>query len=316
MNYEDAAQHHAIPSDPLEKTAEDHVKAGRYDEAIHIYQKLIERHPEEDSFALALAWAYHDHGQIGDAIDCFEKLFEKEISRRIFTGFAFDELVRIFKREGLYDRLLNLCERVIAVQPADFALLGDLAEACLKTGQAERAAGVYRKMIEMEPEAAVVYCGLGSALLAKDDFTGAEEAYKNAVAVEPEKAASFYCRLADEYRRMGHGNHAIEAIGNCLVLNAAEPAYYLMMGDILIESGKIDEGTQMYGTAIRLKPSFAGAYYHRLGNTMSGMAYHEQAANAFRNAMTADPSNPFYRLKLAEAYVALGRGDLALELIE
>ena len=32
--------------------------------------------------------------------------------------------------------------------------------------------------------------------------------------------------------------------------------------------------------------------------------------------MTADPKNPFYRLKLAEAYVALGRGDLAQELIE
>ena len=234
------------------------MKAGRYDEAIDVYQKLIERHPDEDSFVLALAWAYHDHGQIDDAIGCFEKLFERELSRQVFTGFAFDELVRIFKRQGQYDRLLQICERAIAVHQADFALLGDLAEACLKTGQAERAAGIYRQMIEMEPDASIVYCGLGNVLLALDDFTGAEEAYKMAVAVEPEKGAAYYCRLADEYRRLGHGSRAIAAVGNCLVLNAAEPAYYLMMGDILIESGKIDEGAQVYDTAVRLKPSFAG----------------------------------------------------------
>ncbi len=71
------------------------MKEKRYEDAAELYKRLVEMHPGEDSFLLLLAWAYHDSGRLDTAIGCFELLFSSELKRNVFTGFAFDELVRM-----------------------------------------------------------------------------------------------------------------------------------------------------------------------------------------------------------------------------
>src|SRR5512137_2628696 len=93
--------------------ADDLMKKKRYDDAVILYEKLVDMHPGEDSFLLSLAWAYHDGGRIDDAIGCFERLLDAELERNVFTGFAFDELVRIYKEQGKYERLIDVCEKVV-----------------------------------------------------------------------------------------------------------------------------------------------------------------------------------------------------------
>ncbi len=46
--------------------ADDLMKVKRYDDAIILYEKLVDMHPGEDSFLLSLAWAYHDSGRLDD----------------------------------------------------------------------------------------------------------------------------------------------------------------------------------------------------------------------------------------------------------
>ena len=88
---------------------EECLKAKRFEEAIALYRQLINLNPADDSYRLGLAWTYHDCGNADQAVACFEHVFEKELQRRIFTGFAFDELVRIFKENKKYDRLVEIC---------------------------------------------------------------------------------------------------------------------------------------------------------------------------------------------------------------
>jgi len=91
---------HEEKTDRYQAMAEECMKAGRYGEAVIFYRKLIELNPGEDSFLVGLAWATRQR-QIDLAVDCFEKVFEKELQRKIFTGFAFDELVRILRNEKI-----------------------------------------------------------------------------------------------------------------------------------------------------------------------------------------------------------------------
>ena len=224
----DTILEHSEDTEQRQKTAETLVREGRYAEAAGLYRELVQLHPGDDSFCLKLAWAYHDDGRIEEAVGCFEELFERELTRKVFTGFAFDELVRIFKLQGRHDRLLAVCERAAAAQRNDYALLGDLGDAYLRAGKAEQAAGVFREMIAMEPESSVLYCSLGEALATMGDEAGAEEAYEQAAAIEPEKAAAYYCRLADHYRKAGCADRARKAIekslappcGACLLFHA------------------------------------------------------------------------------------------------
>lgn len=171
--------------------ADDLMKVKRYDDAIILYEKLVDMHPGEDSFLLSLAWAYHDTGRLDDAIECFEQLLSVELKREVFTGFAFDELVRLFRENGQYNRLVDVCEKVVAAQQDDIALLSDLGDAYLKAGRASEAVAVFERIVEVEPDASAAYCNLGNALVTTGDFDGAEEAYRKAVEIDPQKLAPF-----------------------------------------------------------------------------------------------------------------------------
>ncbi|MEA1970727.1 MAG: tetratricopeptide repeat protein, partial [Thermodesulfobacteriota bacterium] len=97
--------------------ADQRMRDGRYEEAIELYHRLEEINPEDDSIVMSLAWAYRDSGRLSDAVLCLERLLEKELKRKIFTGFAFDELVKIYRNEGNYKRLVVICEAAVAAQP-------------------------------------------------------------------------------------------------------------------------------------------------------------------------------------------------------
>jgi hypothetical protein len=114
--------------------AEKYLKEGHCKEAIGVYHELVGDYPEQDSYLLALAWACLNGRQLDSARDCFERLFEKELMRNVFTGFAFDELVRIFREKREYGRLVEICEKAVSRYPGDTGLLGELGHACLAAG--------------------------------------------------------------------------------------------------------------------------------------------------------------------------------------
>ena len=87
----------ADPLSPDRNRADGLMSAGRPAEAVPIYRKMAADHPDDDSFLLALAWALYDTGKTEKAAVCFEQLFRKELSRKLVAGFAYDELVRIYR---------------------------------------------------------------------------------------------------------------------------------------------------------------------------------------------------------------------------
>ena len=307
---------HEEKTDRYQAMAEECMKAGRYGEAVIFYRKLIELNPGEDSFLVGLAWAYHDSGKIDLAVDCFEKVFEKELQRKIFTGFAFDELVRIFKERENFDRLVHICERVIAAYPEDVSLLGDLGEAYLKAGRPADAVGVYEKMTDREPDASAFFCRLGHALVATADFDRAEAAYRRAAEIDPSEALAFYSRLAYAYLQAGQEARAERTFRQCLTENADEPFLYLSLGDVLIDQGKLTDGMATYEKAMALNEAATGVYLNRLGNTLARADHHLEAIETFKKAIALEPKNSFYYLYLAKSYRALGQADRAEETVE
>ena len=253
----------------LLQQAEEYLKAGRYREGITIYRKLLADHPEEESILLSLAWAYHDGGDTEQAIDCFERLFENELARKVFTGFAYDELVRIYKSLRQYDRLVDVCERAADVQPQDVALLGELGEAFLKAGKIAESIKILKKLLEMAPDEPICHCRLGDALLAEGNFIEAEASYDRAAEIDPAAACSFYSRLGDRYLRARENERAEKAFRKCLEIGRDNPLYHCAVGDCLIGRGKLAEAQAAYETAMALSPDSAGALYNRWGNALA-----------------------------------------------
>ena len=285
----------------------------RYEEAIVLYRRLVEMHPSEDSYLFSLAWAYHDNGQLAESVGCFERILEKELVRQVFTGFAFDELVRIYKAEKMHDRLIDVCERAAASHPDDTGILTDLGDAYLRAGRAADAVAVFEKLVDMGPDSSVHVCLLGNAYVAAGAFDRAEEVYSRACAIDPSETPTFIGRLTDEFVKAGNLQGAERVLRKCLSCRSDVTFIALQLGDVMIEEGKPDEAMDVYEAVIARDRQSAGAYCNRLGNALAKACYHSRAIAAFRRAVAAEPDNPFYRVRLADACAALGLPVTAAE---
>jgi pentatricopeptide repeat protein len=289
------------------------LKARRFEEAITLYRQLIDLNPGDDSYRMGLAWACLDSGKEEQAVASFEELFEKELRRRIFTGFAFDELVRIFKESKKFDRLVSVCERAVAAQPEDIGLLGELGDAYVSAGRPGDAVGIFEKMTAMEPDASAFFCGLGRARILNHDFAGGEAAYRQAAAIDPDKAGSFFGRMAHVYHDAGQLEKAEESFRQGLSEQDGDLALLMSLGDVLIQQGKLEEGSSVYERIIALDSNDAGVYLNRLGRTLARAHYYPEAVDVFKKAVALDPQNPFHYLSLSESCKSLDNAEAAAE---
>jgi tetratricopeptide (TPR) repeat protein len=291
--------------------ADDLMKSGSPAEAVPLYRRLVDERPDEDSHLLALAWALHDSGKKEEAAACFERLFRKELTRKLFTGFAYDELVRIYRNGKNGEALISVCERAAAAQPEDIGLMRTLGEAYLAVGNAAGAAQVFTRLTGVEPDAPEHWCSLGEAWLKAGDCGCAEAAYDKAAELDPAAAASFFSRLADGLFHAGYPERAEAAWKKSLAAHPSNLFGWMGIGDCRIRLGKPDAAAEAYGRAADLQSASAGCCWHRLGNHLAKEGLHSHAAAAFNKALASEPENPFYHLRLAAALAAQGRNDLA-----
>jgi tetratricopeptide (TPR) repeat protein len=289
------------------------IRMGRHTEAIPLYRRLAEASPDEESLLLALAWALYDSGNPKEATPCFERLFQRELARKLVTGFAYDELVRIYRAGKNWEGLISVCLRAVAAQPEDVGLLKTLGDAYLAADRAGDAVTVFETLTALEPDAPENWCALGNARLATADPGAAENAYYRAAEIAPPDASAFFSRLAGALLRAGHSEKARAAIERCLALNPDEPLYLMDLGDILLRGGKPDAAAEAYAHAVSLNPVAAGGAWYRLGTHLTKERLHLPATGAFAKAVAAEPENARYLLALAASYAARGLIDLAGE---
>jgi tetratricopeptide (TPR) repeat protein len=266
----------------------------------------VETFPEEESHLLALAWALHDSGNPEDAAACFEDLFSKELARKLVTGFAYDELVRIYRERKNRESLISVCERAAAAQPGDVGLLKTLGDAYLAAESVADALRVFEKLTALDPDAPENWCALGNAWLVAGNPGEAEAAYFRAAETAPADASAFFSRLAGGLLRVGYPGKAQAAIERCLAVSPDEPLYWMDLGDILVCGGKPDAAADAYARAASLNPAAAGAAWYRLGTLLTREGLHLPATGAFAKAVAAEPENSRYLLGLAASYATRG----------
>jgi tetratricopeptide (TPR) repeat protein len=304
-------------TEQYERMVQLYMKEKRYPEAIAVYRQLIQMKPEMDSFVLCLAWALKDNGEVEEAVAQFEKLFHKELARRVFTGFAYDELVRLFREMKQHDRLVEVCERAVAVQTKDLALLYTLGDAYLRAGQLEKARPIFQRLLDEEPDSSQYHAAMGNALIAGGRFEEAEAHYRQAIENDfPGKKGVFLDRMGHACMRAGAFERAESAFLGAIEASGEEPIFRCDLGDALVKLGRVDEAFRSYGEAVRVNPAFEGTSYNRLGNTLMNENRAPEAVDAFHRAGAADPSNAFYKLSLADALNSCGRIDEAKIILE
>jgi tetratricopeptide (TPR) repeat protein len=290
------------------------LEQGKLDEAISLLGDLHKNYPQEESILFRLALAFYDRGDSEKAEKHFISLFEKELQREVFTGFAFDELIRIYKKEHRNSQLVEICERTLAAHPEDVGVLTELAHAYLKLGNATGACAIYQKLIEREEDHSVFYSQWGEALFAAGFLKESEEAFYKAGEMDPEQADRYYFKMAVLLQDAGKYEDAIQWLTKCVSVKLSDPLYYCAMGDSLIALERLEEAFAVYQEAIGHDPVHAGAYYNRLGNTFLRNGHLREAARAFEKAIEEEPLKTYF-LNLADVYKKMGFPEQADEIL-
>jgi len=285
--------------------ADDLLKQGKYVEAIALLENIHEIYPQEESVMLRLAWASWDNGNKERSIEYWEILLDRELQRKIFTGFAYDELVRIYKQEGQIEKLVALCEKAASVQPQDVGLLEELGKAHLLAGQSEKACDTFKKLTAIEADNPAFCCRLGEALMAAGKNEACEEAYQQAGLIDPDDADRYLFQAAGLYLRGGHFDAAKRLLIRCLEIAPSNGLYYCSLGDILVALKQPQDALTQYEKACQCNRPHTAAYFNRLGNSLMKAELFTDAAKAFEAALSFDASI-HCRQNLEAAYKASG----------
>ena len=282
------------------------LKDGQYEKAIALLENIHTKFPNEDSVVLRLAWAFWDAGKTNRSIEYWEILLDRELQYKVFTGFAYDELVRIYKQEGQVELLIAVCEKAVRVQPEDVGFLNELGLAYLSAGQYEKACETFRQMTALEDDNPVFYLKLGEALLASGKPDDANAAFERAAKIDPLDADRCYFQAADLHIKAKQLDRAKRLLEKCLEIAPAQSLYHCALGDLLIEMGRTEDAFAAYAQACHHNRAHTASYYNRLGNSLMKNKLFVHAIDAFEAALSFDASAPC-RHSLAAACKAAGK---------
>lgn len=277
------------------RDAEAALNTGRPAHAAALYDALAKDYPDDDSLLMSLAWAFRDAGWRERGFEVLSTLLESELKRDIFTGFAFDEMVRILHQEGRTDQLVDLCERVLSVYPDDPSLKRTLGEAYLIQGNGVGAAAVFREMARDDGDNASLHCRLGQALIMTDEDEAAVRSFETALAADPDRSGSVFAAWVDALTRCHRTAAAKDVVKRALDTGRDTALWLAELGDLYFREHAVDDAIEAYERAIACDPSSRGAYYYRLtrllldaGDTKRALAFGKRASNA-------EPENVFYQ---------------------
>jgi tetratricopeptide (TPR) repeat protein len=182
-------------------------------------------------------------------------------------------------------------ETAVQLQPNSVPALVNLAEACLLTGDAERAASLFQRARDADPACAVASVGLGRIAADRQNFAEAIRHFESALAAQPGATAIHY-PLAMAYRQSGDLDQA--------------RVHLEQRGDV---PAQIDDPLMA-----ELRQLRTGARFYEKHAVAAGKAGQlEIAIGDLRRAVEAEPESASAHLNLGTALALQGDKDAAIE---
>lgn len=258
---------------------------GRYDKAIAEYQAILSVDPSASSLYNTLGDLYVQVGLIPEAIACYQKLVDTLRSE----GFHYRAIAvykKIIKLDPNNLSALVACAELYAqeglrAEAKDQYLLA--AERSLKLGSDMQALDVCERLIRLEPddtgvaaklasllaregrrsEAADLLGRLAQAARAKGRLDDARPLYKQMVEIAPQRFTGWYCLGRIEFEA-GHLQEAEEALRQAARIDVTSPLPHLLLGQLYEQQMQPHRAKVAWQRVLERDPTHPEAH-HRLG---------------------------------------------------
>jgi tetratricopeptide (TPR) repeat protein len=216
---------------------------------------------QDSSALLELAWVRYDQGKLEESLACFEELFERELGGPVFTGFAFDELVRIYRQNGDWRRLVSTCEKACRAFAEETHLIQTLGEAYLAAGDYKSATQTCQRLLALDAENTSYYFLLIEARLALGNLDDVSELFQKVAALESDNLLYSLFLFSQKLLKRGYYERAEEALQECATLSGHDPLYCCSWGDCLLKQKKLAAALALYDAVLTAAPETSAAGY-------------------------------------------------------
>ncbi|MCC6301814.1 MAG: tetratricopeptide repeat protein [Gammaproteobacteria bacterium] len=307
-----------LPPDQLIQSAKRCHQLGQLEEALGLYQQVLELEPGHPQ-ALYLSGVLHcQAGRFEDAIGPLERaaaLRGDEPRLHHDLGRAYGGAGRLVEAAAAFGRALALrpdyaeahlnlglvrlgedrpedaaaCFRAaIAVKPDLVLAHYNLGLVLIRQDRLEEAAACYRQALSYKPDFAEAHHNLGLVLSRQDRLDEAVDAYRRALALDPRLVSARY-NLALALYNLGRLGESESCYRQTLAQAPDHVEARLDLSLLLGDLGRVDEAVALAREAVALAPDHAKAHLN-LGNALLRQGRVEETAACCRRALALDPN--------------------------
>src|SRR5688572_11026324 len=289
-------------------------EAGRADDAIQKYRRVLEVAPELASAYVNLGALLHERGKSEEAYAVFVKGVEHVPADRTLLSNA----AAVAQQIGKPAEALGYVDRAIE-KKADDAALHSLRGTILRgLNRTDEALTALAKAIELAPDESRYHFSAGNLLYAAGRKDEAITAFQKAIDTDAKNLRAYY-NLGAVLFDLGRFDEALKAYEVALApveqsfakREKVDPIHaraYANLGAIYISQKQWPMAATAYEKALRLEPNTAALHYN-LGFIHYNANRASEAEQAYRKALAIDPALPLAYVHLGE--IALKRGDAA-----
>ena len=172
----------SVPEKDEDMTAgSDQFRAGRLDEAIDRFKKVIDKYPSNYEGYYNLGLSYLKKGEIDPAVTALQKAAEIN-PQSVESFFALGEA---YFAKGESEKALESFSRAIALNPDSPLAHYNLGLVFYKLGKNEEALAAFEKAVEVKPDNASAHYQAGLAAIRLQSFDKALKSFQEFLRLEP-----------------------------------------------------------------------------------------------------------------------------------
>ncbi len=181
----------------------------RYDDAVALYEWLMDSSPENPRYIISLTQAYNAAGQYRKSEEKLLALLRKEPSNTRYLmqiGIVYDLMKQ-------FDKAEEVLLKVIRLEPDNAHALNNLAYMYIENGKSlSKAIGMVKRALKIDPRNGAYLDTLGWGFFRKGDLSAARENIEGALAIadKPDKGV-IYEHYGEILARQGHKDKALDA---------------------------------------------------------------------------------------------------------
>ncbi|MGR3319143.1 MAG: tetratricopeptide repeat protein [Candidatus Anammoxibacter sp.] len=289
--------------------ADTYLSSGQNEEAINLYNEIVENNPEFASSYRGLGKAYLLSEKQDEAIAIYKGLVDidsESVSARL-------TLARLLLKQGSIDEAVEIIGEATEIDPENVMAHNMLAKANLKGSWHKKAENEFLEMLKLDSGTFEAHFNLAKIKLNDGDVDGCIEHCKAGLKIRPVDVR-LHNILGMAYGKKGMLDMATAEFNKIIDINSDFTPAYLHLAQINLKTKKPKIAVSLYKAALNIDSANVGARWG-LGNAYLTMGKHQDAIDQFNSLKEDHPENAQVYSSLANSYMTIGDYKKAREMI-